>query len=269
MNLHTARKWFEPSILAKAVRGTGGRRRNPIALEPMEPRLLLSDTPFSAAQAAALTSGAQGLAAWADALDASGALAQSLPVYTLADASNPDSLRSYTTLGSKVDLGGKLGALLATPLKNYFAGDATPTLNELVTVLDAVAGVNVTGSADNGQAALQISIDSAVTASSGTIDIVSAADGITSKNTLAVSGQLKFDFVLGLDLTPGLVAEEAFFIRVPNDGLALSVQAQRSGNAAFAGRVGFLDVSLAGASTIDLAAAIKVNVTHAAVNADG
>ena len=52
-----------------AVRPATKPRRQSFALEAIEPRLLMSETPFSASQAAALTAGLQGLSTWADTLD--------------------------------------------------------------------------------------------------------------------------------------------------------------------------------------------------------
>ena len=88
-----------------AVRPPAKPRRQSFALEAIEPRLLMSaDTPFSASQAAALTAGLQGLSTWADTLDHSDALAQSLPTYT-HKRDRPQPGEDPDTLGDKVDLG--------------------------------------------------------------------------------------------------------------------------------------------------------------------
>src|SRR5262245_8490604 len=200
-----------------AVRPTKKPRRQSFALEAIEPRLLLSaDTPFSASQATALTAGLQGLSSWADTLDHSGALAQPLPTYTQS-GTDPNALKTYDSLGGKVDLGNQIDKLLATPLKNYFAANSTPTLEGLAATLDAVDGVNVTGSVTGGEITLAVQLDAPVAPTTGKIDVVDAANGIQAKTPLEVSvgEHLKFNFTFGLDLTAGLSASEAFFIRVP------------------------------------------------------
>ena len=169
-----------------AVRPATKPRRQSFALEAIEPRLLMSDTPFSASQAAALTAGLQGLSTWADTLDNSGALAQSLPTYTQTGA-DPDLPKTYDTLGGKVDLGTQIDNMLVTPLKNYFATDSDPTLTELVTKLNAVSGVTVTGSVIGGEIALTAQLDASVAATTGKIDVVSAANGIQAQTSLGVT----------------------------------------------------------------------------------
>ena len=102
-----------------------------------------------------------------------------------------------------MDLGTQVDTLLATPLKNYFAADLTPTLAELVTKLDAVANVNVTGSATGAEIALTVQLDAPVAPTTGKIDVVDAANGIQAQTPLEVSvgEHLKFNFTFGLDLT--------------------------------------------------------------------
>ena len=254
-----------------AVRPAAKPRRQSFALEAIEPRVLMSETPFSASQAAALTAGLQGLSTWADTLDHSGALAQSLPTYTQTD---PNPAKIPDTLGDKVDVGTQVDTLLATPLKNYFAADPTPTLSELVTTLNAVPHVSVTGSATGSEIALTVQLDAPVAPTTGKIDVVDAANGIQAQTPLEVSvgEHLKFNFTFGLDLTPGLSASEAFFIRVPDNGLVLSAAGHKANIAGFDASVGFLDVTFGDGtanSKIDLDADVNVRFTNSEVNADG
>src|SRR5262245_8537161 len=257
-----------------AIRPAARQQRQNFALEAIEPRLLLSADMFSASQAAALTAGLQGLSTWANTLDQSGALAQALPTYT-QNGTDPNLPKLYDTLGSKVDLGSQIDKLLATPTKNYFAANpTTANLSGLVTALDAVNGVDVTGSMTGGAITLAVKLDASVAATTSKIDLIDAANGIQAKNPLeaGVSGHLTFNFTFGLDLTAGLSASEAFFIQVPDDGLVLSAGSNKANIAGSGGRVGFLDVTFGDGSTnskIDLDADVNVRFTNSEVNADG
>src|SRR5262245_34344832 len=279
------------SILDRVVRdlfpGRGGPKRRPgggarpsakprrqsFALEAIEPRLLMSDTPFSASQAAALTAGLQSLSNWAGTLDHSGELAQSLPTYTQSGVdpnlpADPNLPKTYDTIGGKVDLATQVNQMLATPVKNYFGADSTPTVSELVTSLGAVPGVKVTDSGTGGEIALTVQLDKTIAPTTGKIDVVSAADGIETQTSLDVSEHLKFNFTFGLDLTAGLSASEAFFIRVPDDGLVLSADGHKTSIAGSAGRVGFLDVTFGDGTTsskVDLVADVNVRFTNGEV----
>src|SRR5689334_20537730 len=90
----SAMTWRSPGRMRRT-------RRSEWVLEALEPRVLLS-ADFTAAQAATLGSGLQGLSDWANGLENFGALAQPLPVYV---QSATDAPKTFTTIGGKVDLG--------------------------------------------------------------------------------------------------------------------------------------------------------------------
>jgi Ca2+-binding RTX toxin-like protein len=258
------RKGLAPAQVAKRT------RTSLLRFEALEPRLLLSGDAFTAAQATTVQAGVQELADWGAALDGYGALAQALPVYTQATADAP---KVYSTVGAKVDFGTLLQSKLAAPVAAYFAGDATPTLGELSTALNQVAGVTTTpGIVDGTQITLNVQLDTTIAATSGKVDLDSAASGIRATTALDVGAEAVFNFTLGLDLTAGLAPAESFFIEVPNNGLTLSASGHNATVSAFDGSVGFLDVKLGdgtAASHVDLSATLPVSFTNSEVNADG
>jgi Ca2+-binding RTX toxin-like protein len=261
------------SAIARAF-GTRAPQRagRPFELETLEPRVLLSaDTPFTAAQTASLAAGLSELSSWGTSLDGQGVLAQPLPAYTQATTDGP---KAFAAIGSKVDFGNLLKNRLTDPATAYFAGDtATPTLAELVSALNAVPGhATVTGSASAGEITLDVQLDASIASASSQLDLDSPQNGIQAKSSLDVGAHVTFDFTFGFDLTPGLAPAEAFFIRVPDNGLVLSVAGHGTNTAAFSGKVGFLDAQFGdgtAGSSIDLSAAVKVAFTNAEVNADG
>jgi Ca2+-binding RTX toxin-like protein len=247
---------------ARLRRANDNRRK--FRVEPLEPRLLLSAD--LTGQAAALTAGLQGLSNWATTLNTAGVLAQPLPTYTQT-ANGP---KTFETIGGAIDLGTLLATKLATPAKTYLSG-GSPNLDGLVTALTA-PGVTVSGSSSATEITLAVQLDASVAPTSSFLDLDNAANGIQARTSVDVGEHTKFNFTFGVDLTPGLSASEAFFIRAGADGLVLSADGHRASVPGFAGHVGFLDATFGdgtAGSKIDLDADVSVAFTNPTVNADG
>jgi len=131
--------------------------------------------------------------------------------------------------------------------------------------------VTVTGSVIGGEIALTAQLDASVAATTGKIDVVSAANGIQAQTSLGVSEHLTFDFTFGLDLTAGLSAPEAFFYTGSPTTASCERRRHKATSRDLPPRRLFSTYVRDGTanSTIDLDADVNVRFTNSEVNADG
>ncbi|MEX0643625.1 MAG: DUF1467 family protein [Pirellulales bacterium] len=162
--------------------------------------------------------------------------------------------------------GDLLRRYLHAPVAAYFAADPTPTTDGLLDVLRdlsvSVGGVQIAvdpASVQGGffatPAGNELRFDLVLQATRTTrvpFDLGAEIDEIGLKlgadAVVDVHATLEFDFSFGFDLTDGLAADEAFFIRV--DGLTARLGIDAT-DVAFGAQLGFLSVGVAG-GTIDL-----------------
>ena len=107
--------------------GTNRTGTGPI-FDSLEPRLLLDGT-IGSATATALSNGVSGLAAWAASLGDHEEFSQPLPLV-------------IQSAGEVLGMQDVIDTRLAQPVAAYFAGDTTPTVQELMTTLEDPAQVS-------------------------------------------------------------------------------------------------------------------------------
>ena len=130
------------TALQRAARMDVGNRtdrllRTPLLFETLEPRVLLSGDPITAAAQTAILSGLQSFQTWtANNLSHAAQVVQQLPVIS-------------TSVGHLVDLPSQVQTLLVQPATAYFASTATPTIEGLAAAIQADPGTagSVLGSA--------------------------------------------------------------------------------------------------------------------------
>ena len=127
-----------------------------------------------------------------------------------------------------MDLSGALQTGLVTPVHNYFISDVTPTSDELVALLKNLDGSfgNLGVLVDDG------SVDGGLSMAGDAITFTLGYDtsrsvstkvglgpkgnslGITFDATATAALTFSLDFTFGVDLTPGLDPQDAWFIQV-------------------------------------------------------
>ena len=123
-----------PSAVVPTKPTRNGRRRDrsatrpngsPLVFETLEPRILLSGDPLTAAAQSGIMAGLQALQTWShDKLDQSAQLLQQLPVVS-------------TSLGDLVDLPGTLQQHVVAPATAYLTSTSAPTIQGLAAALAA------------------------------------------------------------------------------------------------------------------------------------
>ena len=160
------------------------------------------------------------------------------------------------TLAEALDLPGQLRASLQAPVVAYFAEDTTPTLKELIAVLRRTF-TSVASPSTDQELLLNFDFDGAKTASLPInlgLDAGALGISVDASAKLDLATLLDFDFTMGIDLTPGLSAAQAFFIRVTN--LNLSGRISALNNVNFGITAGFLGAGVQN-GTVDLSAALS------------
>ncbi len=244
------------------------RQRPRLGLEHLETRIVpdggLTNYTFLAAQATALRDGLQGLANFGTTLDNFGQLANQLPILD-------------QPLGQILNIADDLHKGLADPILNYInakiAASATITSDLIETdVLKMLGGTfgNLTLTADNIIAGFSMAQNDvefnihlhAARTNTFSVDLGSAAaalgvsaDGSAQVNTTA---SLDFTVTFGFDLTAGLSAAEAFFLRSPMVSAGVNASLV-SGN--FGAKVGFLHLDVMGA-TMTFTGSLGVGVAN-------
>jgi hypothetical protein len=199
-----------------------GRRRalleRRLSAEILEDRWLLSLTnaAINESQKDILSDGLMGLAGWADLLDEHDLASQVLPAIG-------------QSAGEAVDFGDILNQGLAERISDYFASDADPTTDELVTALQglnaatfdnvtlAIANVSGGHDTDAGANELVFHLEFGATRSivaNASLGPEGDALGIAFSPMVPATAELTFNFSFGCDLASGLSDEQAFFIRV-------------------------------------------------------
>src|SRR5262249_5984971 len=156
--------------------------------------------------------------------------------------------------GESVDLPGTIRARLLDPATAYFAGDATPTLLELTRVLRRELG-GATSAVDPDELSITVPFD-VVETTPVAIDLGASLGPAGEALGLDVDPDARLDLqttvrflddtalprlVFGVDLTPGLSAADAFFIRADRLVTAVAMHEQ---DASFAVNAGFLEAQV-------------------------
>jgi hypothetical protein len=199
--------------------------RTPLLFETLEPRVLLSSDPLSAAAQTALLNGLTNFENWASTnLRQAAQLAQQLPVVS-------------TSLGDLVDLPGQIASHIVAPVKAYLTATQAPTIEGLAAALQAdpaeTAG-SVLGSFAHGEflvtlgafkTSAAIAAPLNVGADSGGISLSiaplpAAAPTLTGIETTSMA--LSFGFDVGSPTSPA-----TFFIGTQVNGHPATIQANR------------------------------------------
>ncbi|MCC6124661.1 MAG: right-handed parallel beta-helix repeat-containing protein [Pirellulales bacterium] len=240
--------------------------RSRMAVEPLEQRLLLSLSPaaITSAQRQTILDGLDGLRDWADSFNRYAQMASQLPVVG-------------QSLGATLDVAGALAEGLIEPVTAYFAGDSTPTTDELVDALKNLSGsiddltvtvnpANVSGGWDsapgNGELVFNLVFQAERTRSSK-ISLGPEGDArrffFDSSIAADFHTAMTLDFALGVDLTAGLSAAEAFFVR--DNQFQISGDANVAALATGGMNTGFWDAQLASGS-MSLSAALGIGLAN-------
>ncbi|MBA2706294.1 MAG: hypothetical protein H0U59_00635, partial [Gemmatimonadaceae bacterium] len=198
-------------------------------------------TEINAGVVGKIRKGLAGLATWANKLSQVSEAAQKLPA---VGVSLSDLFKVGDGSGA---IGGVLQQGLVDRLSQYFTSDVTPTVQELVDrmksissgVGDVLFGIDpssVIGALtnDNGHQELRFDLALSVDAFRDqlTLDFGADAESLGLKfdanATVNLAAKLNLDFAFGVDLTPGLSDEEAFFLQIDD----LSLNARVSAGAA-------------------------------------
>lgn len=256
-------------------RKSSGRRNGALCdgvrrlkLERLEPRWLLSlsNVAITSVEDGQITSGLTNLAQWADSLDS----------HDLASTLLPTTGQS---VGESVDKGDVLLQGLAQPVASYFAGDATPTTDELVFALQSLDATtfdnvtlsiaNVSGGFDSAENelvfTLEFQADRALTVNPS-LGLEGEALGIAIGSTVGADAKLTFNFAFGIDLTNGLADDEAFFIRVAS--LTEEIDANIASVPVGPMRIGFFEAQLT-SGNLDLDANLITTLTNPDSDAAG
>ena len=171
-----------------------------VLFETLEPRVLLSADIAPVAQTA-LLDGFRELKIWSTSLDQYQDLATSLPLVN-------------TSLGAALQPSQILQQALIDPAIAYLQSDATPTTDELVAVLGQSLG-QVSGDQYGNELRFDIQHTANRTLANTVLDLDTDPRWPLNVNTTAdfVAG-LSFDLAFGYDLTTGLSAADAFFLKI-------------------------------------------------------
>ncbi|RIK74487.1 MAG: hypothetical protein DCC68_22985 [Planctomycetota bacterium] len=246
--------------------------RRQMRLESLEPRhlLALSNASITSAQQTTLMDGLDGFVEWAAALAQYGQAGTPLPV-----VGQP--------IGATADFSGTLQTALVDPINAYFAGDISPTTDELVAVLTgldgdiypglsiAVDSMTVSGGRDDiaGDEELVFSLTFVATRSFATnpsLGLKGEALGIAFDATFGYVSTMTLPLSFGMDLSAGLDPADAFFVRIPDwDATVDAMPTFGSGSSM---RAGFLDATLAGGS-MSIAATIDLDIANPDADSQG
>ena len=250
-----------PSLLHRLLRRSGAlpapvppRRAQRLApekrirFESLEPRLLLS-ADLAPDLANTLSSGVSQFKDWAATLATYQQLGQQLPVVS-------------TALGSAADLSGWLQTRLVDPVQSYLAGGGTKTTDGLVGALAGIPGLSaVSGDQYGNQIRFDLVLDASRTLNGVNLAVPQSPNGlaITAEGgALDLTASMRLDFSFGVDLTPGLSVDDAFFLKIDDFRLAGDIHAN---NLNFALNVGFLGASVAN-GTVSLDADLQVQLAN-------
>ncbi len=246
--------------------------RRQMRLESLEPRhlLALSNASITSAQQTTLMDGLDGFVEWAAALAQYGQAGTPLPV-----VGQP--------IGATAAFSGTLQTALVDPINAYFAGDISPTTDELVAVLTgldgdiypglsiAVDSMTVSGGRDDiaGDEELVFSLTFVATRSFATnpsLGLKGEALGIAFDATFGYVSTMTLPLSFGMDLSAGLDPADAFFVRIPDwDATVDAMPTFGSGSSM---RAGFLDATLAGGS-MSIAATIDLDIANPDADSQG
>jgi hypothetical protein len=186
---------------------------------------------------------------------------------------------SPLAIGPALDVAGTLQQGLSDRVTDYFAGDLSPTTDELVASLRHLSGTydNLTVTVDPASVSggltdpdgkeLQFNLDFQATRTQ-TVALNLGPNGdmnglrLDAAATATLSATLHFNVTFGFDLTPGLSEAQAFFIRPHALSLTGSIHAS---NVNFAAHVGFLDLGVQN-GTINLDGSVSVRFTNSTGN---
>ena len=176
-----------------AVRPNG----TPLAFETLEPRVLLSGDPLTAAAQNGILAGLQAFQAWThDNLDHSAQLTQRLPVVS-------------TSLGDLVDLPGTLQQHVVSPVQTYLATATNPTVQGLASALaaDPAESGAVLGAFSQGEFLVTLSALSTSTSASHALDTSEDTAGINlqvgSGPVLSGQATVEAKLTFGFDTNSG------------------------------------------------------------------
>jgi hypothetical protein len=220
--------------------------RKKILFESLEPRLLLS-ADLAPDVASTLSSGVDQFRDWAATLAAHEQFAQQLPVVN-------------TSLGDAVDLSGWLQTRFVDPVQAYLGGSGPKTTDGLVAALAERQGVSaVTGDQYGNVVRFDLVLDASRTLEDVSLSIPATADGmpVTSEaGVFDLTGSLQLNFSFGVDLTPGLSVDDAFFVKFNTFAVKGDIQANAID---FDVSVGFLGATV-NQGSINLNADLRVQV---------
>ena len=207
---------------------------SPLVFETLEPRVLLSGDPLTAAAQTGILAGIQALQTWSHQnLDQSAQLVQQLPVVS-------------TSLGDLVDLPGTLQTHVVTPVKTYLASTTTPTVQGLAAALatDPAETGAVLGQFSQGEFLITLSALSTTNSVTQALNLSEDTAGINlqvgSGPVLTGNATIEASLTFGFDTNTG-----NFFIKPSTitEGISLS-------NSAFndTANLGAVDTTVTGGS---------------------
>ncbi len=246
------------------------RRRRQLRFEFLENRLLLDgelgNVLLTPGQRQALLDGLQGVAVWSDSL-----------------AGHQRAAQPIALVGKSIGQELAMRGILQNQLVQRVAAASIPNTNALVDVLknlsSTVGDLAVTvdpatvkggllTSPGGDELQFSLTFDAVRTRATGFdlgMHAQQAGLSLDASARANVRTDLRFDFTFGFDLTPGLPAAEAFFIRV--NSLSLGQRVQET-NWNVPGKVGILGVQVQ-AGTVDLAGALGVQLINPDADAKG
>ena len=241
-----------------------------LLFEPLESRIVLdgglANAALSNAQQQTLRDGLQGLAAWTDTLSSFNKVGQPLAII---DKSIGQELALRSLLQNRL-----IAPLTAVPatssdnLVNLLKGLSSSSPDLTVTVNPASVSGGLLSSAQGDELQFNLVFDAVRTDQVG-IDLGSnvrnAGLELDPSTRATLNSDLHFDFTFGVDLTPGLNAAEAFFVRV--NALTMGETIHET-NVNTPAKVGLLGGQVQG-GTLDLAGAVSVTLVNPDADAKG
>ncbi|HEX4366549.1 MAG TPA: LEPR-XLL domain-containing protein, partial [Rhodopila sp.] len=197
------------SRVGKAASDTADRLlRTPLVFETLEPRVLLSGDPITAAAQNALLAGLQSFESWtATQLNHQAQLAQQLPVVS-------------TSVGDLVDLPGQIQTHLVQPIESYLASNGSAsTYQGLAAALqaDPAEAGGVVGLFAHGEYLFTLSTFQTSAPITAPLDLASGSAGISlqigTPPTLAGQATVSMALTFGYDTGSATGAKPGFFVQ--------------------------------------------------------
>ena len=211
--------------------------RRKLLLEAMEPRLLLSADPISAAAQAAIVNGLDDFANRLDELDA---LTSQLPL-------------TNTAIGTFLDLPSRLQTELIAPVQDFFANNPASTADDFVDFLETLAAdpLGVTGGVFGDDFQFGFVFQETVKSNALSIDPGDALGDLGFEAlgplTVDIESDITFDVTFGVDLSDGSIDDDDFWLESDGLDIDLSIDATLPD---FDVDLGFLETRIEGATLV-------------------